>query len=328
MPYAGHLSEFARFQQYLVGSWKNENFPSETVGGNDNPLSYNIMPLPDKDTPLGYILKNFKYNEIVRFNSDHATAHPAKAPNRGGDVTQNAFALFYDQKVHFAEGTHSGEIVHVENGTWLYLQRIVQKYGVFPGSDETESDPKKQPNDLTIAKQIAVPHGNSVLALGSFETVLDTATNKANPIIQGKPIIPDAPFPFPIITGSEVPPLDVSMYETEHDGNDYLNPHSDLTKHPNLPLQTAMGILNPDAYIHWHVTTEPSEQGNGTVTNIPFEQRLSRVTDYWADYWLLSTDNGSNFNYLAYTQTMSMKMYIKDNWYICPHITCNVLTKE
>jgi hypothetical protein len=79
--------------------------------------------------------------------------------------------------------------------------------------------------------------------------------------------------------------------------------------------------------MHWHVTTEPLRNVRGHVTNIPFEQRVSNVTAYWADYWLLSTDNGMTFKYLAYTQTILMEMTVKDERYVFPHVTCNTVAK-
>lgn len=89
-----------------------------------------------------------------------------------------------------------------------------------------------------------------------------------------------------------------------------------------------MGIIGPDAYMHWRVTTDPIGTDPGVVTNIPFEQRVEEVTSYCADYWLLSTDGGKYSKYLAYTQTMAMQMVIRAHGYACPHVTCNVVTHE
>lgn len=54
-------------------------------------------------------------------------------------------------------------------------------------------------------------------------------------------------------------------------------------------------------------------------TDSPFAD----VTAYIADYWLMF--KGSD-KYLAYTQTILMKLNIKGARYIFPHITCNTLT--
>ncbi len=65
MPALAQIGILAPFQQQLVGNWKNLDFGKDAqgnpIGGDENPLSYNIMPLPQISDPDGYILKNFKY---------------------------------------------------------------------------------------------------------------------------------------------------------------------------------------------------------------------------------------------------------------------------
>ena len=117
----GTISNLGPFQ-HLIGSWENQTLPNSDQGDPSNPLSYNVMPLPQLDSPTGFILKNFTYYESLKFNGNSDVASPAKAPNRGGDYVQNAYALFYDQQVHFAEGPNITQIVHVENGAWLNLE--------------------------------------------------------------------------------------------------------------------------------------------------------------------------------------------------------------
>jgi hypothetical protein len=328
MPSAGNITEFALFQRLLIGTWSNDTFGNDEigkpVGGPENPLSYNIMPMPQvsaqpgqPDYP-GYILKNFRYYETVRFNNQMAIASPATASNRGGRYTQNARALFYDQQVKFAKGPQRDCVVHVENGAWLYLRRDPQQIGPYDQGTVEPGLITPQPSVLTLAKQITVPHGNSVLALGSFD-VEPTA---------GSPQIPDAAPPYPTPDY-----LSVEPYATPRGtNNDFQNPDPDFAQHPNQPLQLAVSIISPNSYIHWHVTTKPlwpdMAEDKGTVTNIPFEQRLARVIDYWADYWLLSKDSGQTFDLLAYTQTMLMEMIIKARHYVCPHVTCNTVTRQ
>jgi hypothetical protein len=118
------------------------------------------------------------------------------------------------------------------------------------------------------------------------------------------------------------------------DPNDYENPDPNFTLNPNLPLQLAVAIIKPDEHMHWSVTTKPLTHGKGIVTNIPFERRVSEVTDYLADYWLLfKKESGKLTKYLSYTQTILMRIKIKDKTYsgskdeyLFPHVTCNTLT--
>jgi hypothetical protein len=345
MPYPAPINKLAKFQQQLVGRWKNHNFGHDEnnnpVGGKENPLSYNIMPLPQSSDTNGYILKNFKYYERLKFNDDNVKetlAIAAEAPNRGGLISQNVRALFYEQQVKFAEGPAAGEVVHVENGAWLWLPRFVQQNGPFPADIDIEpvTDALGQPSTISVAKQIAVPHGNSILALGSFDTVSEAAGDalcEKDPMISGSPVIPDAPFPYPIPADAMLnlspPPTIISnlnvdeRYTTQSSNmNDYQNPHPDLTQCPNKPLQQAVAIIRPESYMHWHVTTEPIGKDRGHVTNIPFEQRASKVTEYCADYWLLFK---GNHKYLAYTQTILMEFIINKIKYVFPHVTCNTV---
>ena len=88
-----------------------------------------------------------------------------------------------------------------------------------------------------------------------------------------------------------------------------------------------MQIIDPDSYMYWHVTTQPLQSGRGHVINVPFEQQVSDVTEYIADYWLLfKRHRHQTRKYLAYTQTILMKMQIKDMKFVFPHVTCNTVT--
>ena len=360
MPTLAPIEILAEFQQELVGNWRNLEFGEDAhggpVGGEENPLSYNIMPLPQTSDPDGYILKNFKFHEKLRFNNDRVATTltvAARAPNRGGQVNQDARALFYEQQVMFAEGPDNGMVVHVENGAWLWLPRFVQQTGPYPANapGNEVSNALQQPSDMTVAKQISVPHGNSILALGNFDTVpgpRGAGAWRGTSRIGGSPVIPDnaGPYPAPAVPvpipdGTPIPPELKSILNADQryatlrvrspdDPNDFENPHPDLTQNPNKPLQEAVAIIEPDSFIHWRVTTEPLPGGGrGFVTNIPFERQVSRVSGYFADYWILF--RGKN-KYLAYTQTILLTLRIpsketervKD--YVFPHITCNTVT--
>lgn len=355
MPSLAPINILAEFQQQLVGDWRNLDFGQNAhgvaVGGEEHPLSYNIMPLPQTSDPDGYILKNFKYHERLHFNNDQngpTLAVAARAPNRGGQVNQDARASFYEQQVIFAEGPGAGTVVHVENGAWLWLPRYIQQPGPYPANPPGDlvSNALQQPSDMTVAKQISVPHGNSILALGNFDTVPGpngAGAWNGTSRINGSPVIPDGASPYPapavpvpIPDGDPIPAVLQSILNADEryatlraDPNDYENPHPQLTQYPNKPLQEAVAIIQPDSFMHWRVTTRPLMGGKGVVTNIPFEREVSRVKDYFADYWLLFKDGKK---YLAYTQTiiLVLRIPVADTYrvkeYLFPHITCNTVT--
>jgi hypothetical protein len=353
----------------LIGTWKND----DALKKDGRHLSYNVMPLPQTapqpTRPTappneygGFILKNFSFTEEIRFNgsldpSDAAHGHYdpeaiamiASAPNRGGSYTQSSHAVFYDQLVRFAEGPEEGKVVHVENGAWLHFGSEPQVLGPYSNSGEhVPGQVLRQPPYVRIAKQISVPHGNSVLALGNVDTYAgecfdpdDRSGTSINTIIDGAPVIPDALPPYPqakedndfrlATVGIASNPYSdpYSLQLANNDG--FENPTPNWTLNPNYPLQYAVQLIEPSRHIHWRVTTGPLFGGDGSVTNVPFEDRKSRVTEYWADYWLMESD--CEFNYLAYTQTILMEMDMSlDNGntfqrYIFPHVTTNVVKK-
>lgn len=387
MPYASTGDDIALFQRLLIGTWKNDG--SLEVDG--KPLSYNVMPLPQQDNQVtrpsdgteygGFILKNFTFTEKIRFNGSardgdlpeytdpRALAVIAGAPNRGGSFTQMAHAVFYDQQVRFAEGPAAGKIVHVENGAWLHLGTRKQILGPYALDDDgpfVDGQVLRQPAYITIAKQIAVPHGNSVLALGSVDLYdgenlqPDPSGLSSNTIIPGGPIIPDAPVPYPepvdystavpaspsarridpMPPGVSISPQTDPYARTLNTTDDYENPNPGWALNPNYPLQKAIEIIKPTAHLHWRVTTQPVPGGEGVVTNIPFEDRKSKVTEYWADYWLLSTEREkghhgypTKFDYLAYSQTILMEMEVSLDHgetfgrYVFPHVTTNTVKR-
>ena len=197
MPMAVSASQLADFQCRLIGTWTNNEELSDP--DRNVPLSFNVMPLPQiQDQPNrpsggdfgGFILKNFAFTETIRFNGSAKPEDPpehqdpdalavvASAPNRGGSYTQSSHAIFYDQQVQFAEGPQGpassieiGQIVHVENGAWLHFGSENQVLGPYLlGSGPLLDGPVlPQPPYVTVAKQISVPHGNSVLALGHVD---------------------------------------------------------------------------------------------------------------------------------------------------------------
>lgn len=369
MPYAVPSGELAEFQQHLIGTWEND--PKLTNRG--RPLSFNVMPLPQivpqpgrkkqKGATKfgGFILKNFSFTERLRFNGtneakDRAHQDPqalavvAGAPNRGGSYTQFAHSVFYEQQVRFAEGPEKGKIVHIENGAWIQLGSRRQNVGPY-GNSPMKGQVLRQPPYITIAKQIAVPHGNTVLALGSIDLndrgrfYEDESGIGVDTAFRGAPVIPDQFVPYPEEqdkVAKRSPDIATEPWydpyrEILKKPNDFENPDDAWTLNPNLPLQLAVDLIKPAAHMHWRVTTLPLFGGDSQVTNIPFEERKSKVTEYWADYWLLAKDSRAakarRFDYLLYNQTVLMEMEVSADGgktygkYIFPHITSNVVRK-
>lgn len=284
--------------EHLVGTWTNSVLADDGL-----PYSFNLMPLPQNDpaTPDGYILKNFAYYEEITFSAIHGNA-----PNRGGSGTQVANTLFYEQRVYFAEGPDKDKLVHAENGSFLYLTDTKQILGPYAGQgDVYNSTAPTQPFD--IVKQISVPHGNSILAVGTYSET------------QTAPSIPSSENVLPIGVGTEA-------YHTVSVGN----PNPAYTLDPSAPLKAALneeGKYCYDATSHILLQVS-SNSGGGMVSNIGFEQDHADVTTYHATYWLEAFNGSDDYTQLQYTQTILMDIPIPGKGTISfPHITTNTLTK-
>lgn len=305
--------------QLLVGIWTNQAF-ANGQGGPDSPYSYNVMVLPQAPDapgwPEGFILKNMQYYEEITFSSIHGNA-----ANRGGTGVQICNPLFYEQRIYIspASGAYieqhvpalvSNTLVHAENGAWLVLTSNDQFEGPYSTGKEV---PGSMPptNFPTLVKQISVPHGNSVLALGEAPPLDPQGVPISQP---GSPTIPTANV-FP-----DLPLQDLTAYGTQSAGN----PNVEYTNNPNLPLSNALAASPAGKYIMFQVD---SKVGAGQVTNIGFEQQHAEVVQYSATYWLEAPGDSEDFTQLQYTQTIILRIPIGDQMVEFPHITCNTLTK-
>ncbi|WP_247749633.1 heme-binding protein [Pseudoalteromonas viridis] len=292
--------------QHLIGTWTNQPLGNSGMGGTDKPFSYCLMPLPQE---ASYILKNFAYYEELTFSAIHGTA-----PNRGGLGTQVANTLFYEQRVYFADGPAKDQLVHAENGSLLFLSDQKQLLGPYGNGEKpglgTETVPNSVPptQAYNFIKQMSVPHGNSILASGHFQSGTGVPT-------------------IPMLSKSDVLPMglphDVStdQYSTKSVGN--LNP--DFTLNPNQPLTNALEVSPPKKFILLEVDTAHS---GIPVTNIGFEQQHANVSRYAISYWLESLDGTDNFTQLQYSQNITMEIPIQGQSVTFPHITTNTLVKK
>lgn len=292
--------------QYLIGTWTNQPLGDSGKGGPDSPYSYNVMPLPQADpsSPLGYILKNFAYYEELTFTAIHGPVL-----NRNGIGAQVAYTLFYEQRVYFAEGPNTNALVHAENGSLLLLSDQMQPLGPYGNGfngglgNQTVAVGVVPTQAFNLAKQVSVPHGNSILALGS------STAGEGAPVILPAAVLPSGA-------------VDAFPYSWK---NQPTNPQPAYTANPNQALNDALAIRKPTNYIQLSVS---SANGNGAVTNIRFEQQYSNVTRYDFNCWLESFDGGASYPQLQYSQTITLLLPISGGLVSFPHVTVNTLTKK
>jgi len=277
----------------LVGTWA-----STPANG------YCVMPIPEATAANGYILKNFPYYEEISFS-----AIPGKAANRGGVDEQDCYVLFYEQRVYFASGPQQNALVHAENGSWLHLIKTQQKLGAvgwMPMPTPPAPDPVPPQDPATeIVKQMSVPHGNSILAVGSFE------------VLQGPPSIPNVNA-LPTYQGKVVLPESfVQAYGPDVPSNPNVN--------PNYFLQQSLA-LTPERVAETVLIGVDTEADGGGVVNTRYMQGHANVSAYQSQLWLEFLDNG--IVQLQYSQNIRMELTQEEGPAIYfPHITANTLRR-
>lgn len=176
----------------LPGIWKN----TPALHG----FGFNMIALPFAGSKFGYRLLMNQYDEELHFS-----IVDKGVPNRGVTVDpatkalvtadQTIVAMDYDQKIvqiaaeDFPKSDQTqkfqGQAIHKEPGLWLYM------------TDQTT-------DGINIARLGAVPHGNSLLALGTaglepVEGLPDTPVPTVNGVAVGMgidPAVPDFASPY------------------------------------------------------------------------------------------------------------------------------------
>lgn len=274
--------------QALIGTWNSP--PGAAATG------YNVMSLPQQSAPNGYILKNFAYYEEITF----ATI-AGNVANRGGDFSQTANTLFYEQRVYFADNPQPApaaqvkdHLVHAENGMWLHLVYGPQQNGPYgPGTVPRNSEiVLQQPAATAYIKQVSVPHGNSILATGSE---MD--------IVNGKPVFPSA-------NRSILPFTDASV----------IDPNSKLQAQLDALAVKGVHVVSGTVI---RVSSSPANGGN--VADIPFEQRRATVSDFDTTWYIEQLSDGTT--QLQYSQTIGMKLLINGVLTDFIHVDANTLVR-
>ena len=269
------------------------------------------MPIPQATAPNGFILKNIPYYEVMTFS-----AIQGKVANRAGTYEQDAYTIFYSQRVFFAEGPQANKLVHAENGSWLHQVTAPQGQGPLNTAPYIPSPPAPNPippqdPTRTLVKQVSVPHGNSILALGSAAYFAGAPTI---PVANALPI--DAPESFRIPYGTDIPE----------------NPNIN----PNIVLQVALDSLASQGIAVTNTTALTVDTDNqGLVANTPFMKQNSNVPRFQNTFWLEQLSNGQHM--LQYTQNITLEYPIESaganrakktvTTYKFPHITANTLFK-
>ncbi|MBR9911521.1 MAG: hypothetical protein GYB33_14330 [Gammaproteobacteria bacterium] len=282
--------------EHLPGTWKSDG------------MGWNMIALPFAAGPLGYRLLLNQYNETLEF-----TLVDKGVPNRGvganGQTDQLIATLDYTQQivqVAAVDSPLSGEAgganlaIHHEPGLWLHMLNETQPH-------------------VDIARLSSIPHGDSVLALGSSE------------VQQG---------------GVDIPEVNGLPVGVSHDlASPYLAPYKQFNDAPFKGNVTAAGFpgfnpLQPNALlslanqgvdiVETTTLSVDSTVATAGVTNIPFIVKQANADSMKSTFWIQRLADGSRR--LQYSQIVMLDFFSRGDglpgrirW---PHVSINTLTKE
>jgi hypothetical protein len=256
--------------------------PLEDLPGTWMGTGFNLVTLPDKHDNQPFRIKLTATRETLSF-----TQIGAPIPNRGSAQDDiEILGLHYQQIINDAL-TH--EALHLEPGIWLNI----------PATTE----PKQA---ATVVRLATIPHGDSLVAQGSFTTVKGGPKIQAadsTPLKGGKPLI-DAKYLQPFHTAK--PPKGI--------------PEGSIAN-PNLLLTQAIDGQEFEKTVVLEISSTPK----GGVVNISFVDTNANATKVSAIFWIETVKQQGGFHLqLQYTQTVILN-FLGIDW---PHISVATLVKR
>jgi hypothetical protein len=216
----------------------------------------------------------------------------ALVPDRGGEAgIMQIPGLHYELQVTDAQ---TNQAMHIENGMWLLLQDA---------------------GTTQVARMCTVPHGNSVLAMG-------TASRFGGaPVIPNPLVVPD--------TGKGAPTgYSDGWHVPTSDGFVAGMPNEFLLKTLGAQIEAGMTVTDT---VTLDVTTQAA---GGGILNIPFITANADCRAMTSTFWLETMDDGQGgtFLQLQYSQQVDL-FFVKKfddpsqliKW---PHVTVNTLVKQ
>ena len=281
-----------------------EKLPGTTWKSNG--MGWNMIALPFAAGRFGYRLLLNQYDETLNFQ-----LVDKGVPNRGidfdgsgGQTDQLVATLDYTQEISQVDAVDepvSGEAgpadlpIHHEPGLWLHMINF-----------NTEN--------IDIARLSSIPHGDSVLALGTSETTQEPQIGNVNGLTTGVSQDLDSPYlepykhfhdnPFKGTVGGSFP------------GFDPVSPN-DLLNLANQGKQfKCTTVLEVDTKI-----------GSGGIHNIPFIVKEANAASMKSTFWISELVDGSL--QLQYSQVVMLDFFNRRDglpgligW---PHVSINTL---
>jgi len=284
----------------LVGKWSNAPLQDPNLIA----TGWNTISVPGVSSE--FVFEVIPYTEILNFSPVVVQAGNRGPVIDGNQVEQLIFGLLYEQQIISACTTDTckqrnfpaGTTIHAETGLFLNL-----------------GDPN---GGYSIARLATIPHGNSLLALGSSFSKDDPGIN----FFDVASCVPTNLNGTPVsILGYTDPVTRAIQFPGIFDQKD-----------PNTFLQSTLKSLVgggklADMTVLQMSTTTPN--ANGGILNIPFIQTNVNATSMDATFWIENITGGVVDQVLQYSQTINLVFPPTGQatpimW---PHVTVNSLVK-
>lgn len=271
----------------LLGSWSGSK-------------GWNLVAMPSagsKPADEGdFILLVQPYYEEIKF-----TPVGGAVRNRGGDEDQFIGGVQYEL---FVSNLDTDEALHVENGMWLFLPKVVADPGPGAGT----------PPPHAIARSSTIPHGDSVLLLGDhFES--------------------KGPPPF----GAGVPAASAMPFNVGSPPLGYTDPYMEKGAEFGLDMTDFNLRLKKDLEGQNVTSTSTivvDSKNGGGLLNIPFIVNRADATRFQTTFWIetVKDDSGLSFLQLQYTQITDLGFHHPfgggDGLIVWPHLNINTVRKQ
>jgi hypothetical protein len=244
---------------------------------------WELMAVPSGD---GFRLIVRPYVEIITFS-----ALGAPVPDRGGPVPDIFISgVMYNTRIADAE---SDEPLHLETGMWFYLGE------------------SQEP--LQIARSSTIPHGDALLALGTYETI-------AGP----PPITSHSALP----TVGPEPPLGYT--------DPYLQPvtFGGVSFNTADPQKVLTDVLATQTVVST-TTLSVDTQSPGGILNIPYVDKNANASAFSSVFWIETIEDattGDQFMQLQYSQITTIEFLPQfgnpSERIIWPHVNVATLHKQ
>ena len=325
--------------QHFIGEWSNKD-----AAGTLNPQGWNLISIPGPKTsnPMvkgltdgGFIFETIPYYETLSFTPIAVTANFgtfANAADDGSQEIQQIGALLYDQRVYSAglEGLredypdkeelqayftkknfNKGDAIHAEVGMLLNLSNF--------NADAS----------LQIARMGNIPHGNTMLCLGTGQSGISKGPQIQAQVSQ-ETLTPITENPKQSL------PLAYASNTIEPNGGPTDRPFPFAAMDPRMPwTPLTQAIASADITSHTHLSLSTT-RGTGGLLSIPFVGNTSvtaptmDTTQMDVDYWLSEDANGAQT--LQYFQNIRIVFPftgdVERRRVVWPHIGMNTLTKQ